>query len=79
MPLNKKLSTQEAADILNVSRPYLLKLLEQDDTPFVKTGAHRRIRFDGLMAYKARRDATQRNALSRLTQMSEDLETVLKG
>ena len=73
VPINKELTTQEAADILNVSRPYLVKLLEQGDIPYVKTGAHRRIRFDDLMVYKARRDATRREALSRLTQMSEDL------
>ncbi|MGH2516107.1 MAG: helix-turn-helix domain-containing protein [Ktedonobacterales bacterium] len=73
VPVNKELTTQEAADILNVSRPYLVKLLEQGGIPFVKTGAHRRISFDDLMAYKARRDATRRDALTRLTQMSEDL------
>lgn len=73
MPSNKYLTTQEAADILNVSRPYVVKLLEQGDIPYVKAGAHRRIRFDDLMAYKARRDATRRSALSRLTRMSEDL------
>src|SRR5260370_10410635 len=73
VPINKEVTTQEAADILNVSRPYLVKLLEQGDIPFIKIGAHRRIRLDDLMEYKERRDAEQDKALAELTQLSQDL------
>lgn len=73
VPINKELTTQEAADILNISRPYLIKLLEKGDIPFVTVGTHRRIRFMDLMAYKQHRDDECRQKLTKLTQLSEDL------
>ncbi len=73
VPLNRELTTQEAANILNVSRPYLIKLLEQGEIPFAKTGTHRRIRVDDLMEYKKRRDAERRRGMAELTQMSQEL------
>lgn len=73
VPLSKELTSQEAADILNVSRPYLIKLLEQGDIPYVKTGTHRRIRLSDVMAYKRIRDAERRRSLARLTQMSQEM------
>jgi len=73
VPVNKELTTQEAADILNVSRPYLIKLLEQGDIPFTKTGTHRRIRFSDLMEYKKHRDSERRKGLEELTQLSQEL------
>lgn len=73
VPLNKNLTTQEAADILNISRPYLIKLLEQGEILFTKTGTHRRIRLRDLMEYKHARDAERRREMTELTQFSQDL------
>lgn len=73
VPENKELTTQEAADLLNVSRPHLIKLLEQEKIPFVYVGTHRRIRFSDLMQYKARRDAEREQALNEMAQMSQEL------
>lgn len=73
LSVNKDLTTQEAADILHVSRPFLIKLLEEGKIPYVMVGAHRRIHFPDLMAYKTRWEAERRAALRRLTQMSQEM------
>ncbi len=68
----KELTTQEAADMLNISRPYLLKLLEQGDIPFIKVGTDRRIRLEDLMEYQECRDAQREKAIAEMARMCQD-------
>src|SRR5688572_29218325 len=72
VPLHKELSTQQAADLLNVSRPFLIGLLERGEIPYTKVGKHRRIRFGHLITFKRARDAGRRQTLRRLTQLGQD-------
>jgi excisionase family DNA binding protein len=72
-PIHKELTTQEAADILNVSRQYLVELLEAQTIPYTKVGTHRRIRFGDLMNYKTDRDTHRRAGLSQMTKKSQKL------
>ncbi len=73
VPISQMLSTQQAADILNVSRPFLISLLEKDDIPHVLVGRHRRIRAEELFAYKRRRDSSRSDALDELAGLDADL------
>ncbi|MCW5313348.1 excisionase family DNA-binding protein [Nostoc sp. KVJ3] len=72
IPQQQELTTQQAAEFLNVSRPYLIKLLEQGEIPYIKVGSHRRVRFDDLMNYKQQRDVKRDQLLTELTQMSQE-------
>lgn len=73
IPIHAEVTTQEAADLLNVSRPHVVKLLETGEVPFHKTGKHRRIRFADLMAYKAKRDAKSEAAMAELAKQAQEL------
>jgi len=75
VPVGTLLTTQESAALLNVSRPHLIKLLDQGVIPFERSnepGSHRKIRFVDLMEYKHKRAMERREQLRKLTEMSQD-------
>lgn len=74
IPVHAELTSQQAADVLNVSRPYLIGLLEEGKIPFHKVGTHRRIRFRDLMEYKQSTDQQRLDVLKQLTQEAEELD-----
>lgn len=66
VPLHAEMTTQQAADYLNVSRPFLVKQLEQGDIPFIKVGTHRRIKFQDLVEHKEKMRQTSTEAMDAL-------------
>jgi excisionase family DNA binding protein len=66
IPENQQLTTQRAADLLGVSRPHLIKLLEAGELPHHKAGSHRRIYLKDMAAYQKRRDRERKAALNRI-------------
>lgn len=73
VPVQKQLTTQQAADLLNISRPYLIKLLERGELPYQKIGSHRRLHFGAVMAYRERRAVTEEAALDELLLLDDEL------
>lgn len=73
VPAHAELTTQQAAELLNVSRPYLIGLLEDGQIEYRKVGKHRRVRAASLMAYLARDDQQRREAANELTRMSQEM------
>lgn len=72
VPVSQMLTTQQAADILNVSRPFLVSLLENDEIPHSLVGRHRRIKADHLFAYKRARDEKRSKALAGLAALDAE-------
>ena len=73
VPVHHELTTQEAADLLKVSRPFLIGLLERGEIAYRKNGTHRRIRFADLMRYRSRRDEARSATLAELAAESARL------
>jgi excisionase family DNA binding protein len=69
---NPELTTEQAADLLNVSPSYLMKLLDQGELAYIMVGNQKRVNFDDLMKYKEERDAKRDKFLTELTQMSQE-------
>lgn len=71
-PRDTTLTTQQAADLLGVSRPTLIALLERGDIPFTRPGHHRRLRLEHVLDYRRRAQKARRAALDEITTMAED-------
>jgi excisionase family DNA binding protein len=73
-PVHQRLTTQETADLLGVSRPTVVKLLESGEIPFEQPGRHRRVRLADVLAYRERASAERRAALDRMVEIADEAD-----
>jgi excisionase family DNA binding protein len=74
VPYGAELTTKEAADLLNVSRPFFVKLLDEGKIDHYKVGSHRRVRANDLLAFKAHRDVERREAMTELQRLGQEFD-----
>jgi excisionase family DNA binding protein len=72
VPVGREVTTQQAANLLNVSRQYLVRLLDEGGIAYRKTGKHRRLRIEDVLAFKEKRDKDRRAGLRELSQLSQE-------
>lgn len=72
VPVGRELTTQQAADLLNVSRQYLVRLLDDRKIPFSRTGKHRRLKIEDVLAFRTERDRDRKAILDELAGMSQE-------
>lgn len=72
VPVGKEVTTQQAANLLNVSRQYLVRLLDEGRIAYRKTGKHRRLRVEDVLAFKEQRDKDRRAGLRELSRMTQE-------
>lgn len=73
IPVHAELTTQEAAEMLNISRPSLIRLLDEGKIDYRRVGTHRRVRFEGLMKYKRGAEAARKAALEELSAYDQEI------
>ena len=71
VPMGALLTTQQAANLLNISRPSLIKLLDEGELPYHRLRSHRRIRLSDLLEYRQRRDAAAEAAMRRMVERAQ--------
>lgn len=72
MPVHKRLTTQEAADLLDISRPTFVKLLESGEIPYEQPGRHRRVLLTDIIEYRQRRSSRRQKALDRMVEIANE-------
>lgn len=75
VPISAMLTTQQAADLLNVSRPHLTKLLKRGEIEFEEVGKHRRVPLPALMQYREQKAVKQKAALRKLAQLGQEFDS----